>query len=74
MRSVCLAFPTDTGELALAPDASATYVGADLQQRERPTDDWKPLGFFSAKLETAQLSYSAFDRELFCIFTGIRHF
>ena len=74
MRSVCLVFPTDTRELALATDASATHVGAVLQQRERPTDDWTPLGLFSAKLETAQLSYSAFDRELFCIFAGIRLF
>ena len=64
MRSVCLAFPTDTPDLALATNASATHMGAVLQQREMPTDDWRPLGFFSAKLETAQLSYSAFDREL----------
>ena len=33
-----------------------------------------PLGFFSAKLEKAQLSYSAFDRELFGVYAAIRHF
>ena len=64
MQSVCLAFPLDNAELSLAIDASATHVGAVLQQREQPSVDWRPLGFFSAKLETAQLSYSAFDREL----------
>jgi hypothetical protein len=33
-----------------------------------------PLGFFSNKLETAQQKYSAFDRELFACYAGIRHF
>ena len=74
LRSVCLAFPKDNAELSLATDASATHVGAVLQQRESPTAAWRPLGFFSAKLEQAQLSYSAFDRELYGIFAGIRHF
>ena len=64
MKSVCLAFPSDNEELSLATDASATHVGAILQQREGKTADWRPLGFFSAKLEAAQLSYSAFDWEL----------
>ena len=72
--SVCLAFPQDKAELSLAIDASATHVGAVLQQREKPTTAWRPLGFFSAKLEQAQLSYSAFDRELYGIFAGIHHF
>ena len=72
--SVCLAFPQDKAELSLAPDASATHVGAVLQQKETPTTAWRPLGFFSAKLEQAQLSDSAFDRELYGIFAGIRHF
>jgi hypothetical protein len=47
-------------------DASATQVGACLQ--------WQPLGFFSKKLEAAQQKYSAFDRELFACYSGIRHF
>ena len=70
MKAVCLAFPTETANLALATDASATHVGAVLQQREGHSSAWRPLGFFSAKLEVAQLSYSAFDRELrFTIWT-----
>ena len=71
---MCLAFPKDNAELSLATDASATHVGAVLQQREDSSADWRPLGFFSAKLEAAQLSYSAFDRELFGVVAGIRHF
>ena len=74
MRSVCVACPSDTAEISLATDASATHVGAVLQQREGPNSDWRPLGFFSAKLETAQLLYSVFARELYGIFAGIRHF
>ena len=74
MWSVCLAFPLDTAELSLATNASATHVGAVLQQKVSLGTDWHPLGFFSAKLETAQLAYSAFDRELFSIFIKIRRF
>jgi hypothetical protein len=32
------------------------------------------LGFFSQKLDPAQEKYSAFDRELFACYMGIRHF
>ena len=74
LRSVCPAFPQDKAELSLAPNASATHVGAVLQQRETSTAAWRPLGFFLAKLEQAQLSYSAFDRELYGIFADICHF
>ena len=45
-----------------------------LQQQEFPTADWRPLGFFSAKQEPAQISYSTFERELYRVFAGIRHF
>ena len=33
LQSVCLAFPLDTTELSLATDASATHLGAVLQQK-----------------------------------------
>ena len=64
----------DTAELSLASDASATHVGAVLQQKSSSTEEWRPLGLFSAKLEKAQLTYSAFDRELYGIYATIRHF
>ncbi len=47
-----LAHPTVGAELSVVVDASATHVGACLQQR---------LGFFSKKLEAAQQKYSAFN-------------
>jgi hypothetical protein len=49
-------------------------MGGCLQQRLPGKKDWQPLGFFSKKLEAAQQKYSAFDREFFACFSGIRHF
>ncbi len=43
-------------------DASNSAVGAVLQQRVAA--GWQTLAFFSKKLVSAQLNYSAFDREL----------
>ena len=33
-----------------------------------------PLAFFSKKLSTAEMKYSAFDRELLAVFLSIKHF
>ncbi len=69
-----LAHPTVGAELLVVVDASATHVGASLQQQLLGRKDWQPLGFFSTKLEAAQQKYSTFDRELFAWYPGIRHF
>lgn len=69
-----LCHPDQHAELSLVCDASATHVGAALQQRRRGAEDWEPLGFFSKKLDKPQQVYSAFDRELFAAFSAIRHF
>jgi len=69
-----LAHPLPDVPLILAVDASGSHVGAVLQQVEPPHTTPRPLGFFSKKLDTAQLSYSAFDRELLALYLGIRHF
>jgi RNase H-like domain found in reverse transcriptase/Integrase zinc binding domain len=66
--------PLPGAEISLFVDASADHVGAALQQRAASSDPWRPLGFFSKKLEPAQTRYSAFDRELWACFAGIRHF
>jgi hypothetical protein len=68
-----LEHPAATAELSIATDASATHIGGVLQQR-RPGGHWRPLGFFSAKLDSAQQRYSAFNRELLAVFFTIRHF
>ena len=72
--SAQLAHPSSGAELALVTDASATHVGAALHQRRRNNNSWEPLGFFSRKLDNAQTSYSAFDRELLAAHSAIRFF
>jgi len=69
-----LAHPCPSSQLSLAVDASVDHVGAVLQQRALLSSSWRPLGFFSQKLDLAQVKYSAFDRELFACVAAIRHF
>jgi hypothetical protein len=73
-KATLLAHPVAGATLALAVDASNTHVGACLQQRRPLHNGWEPLGFFSKKLEKAQMAYSAFDRELLACISGIKHF
>ncbi len=69
-----LAHPDPTAELVLVTDASASHIGGVLQQRPNKSSPWRPLGFYSKKLDGPQLNHSAFDRELFGVFASIRHF
>jgi cleavage and polyadenylation specificity factor subunit 1 len=71
--SAVLAHPVAGAELSLVTDASATHVGAVVQQRRRG-QAWRPLGFFSAQLNKAEINYSAFDTELLAVVAAIRHF
>jgi hypothetical protein len=64
--AMCLAHPSQGFQLSLMVDA--------LQQRRRSADPWQPLGFFSRKLDSTQVKYSAFGRELLACFQAIRHF
>jgi hypothetical protein len=48
-----LAHPAQAAKLSLAVDASATHIGACLQQKLAGSPGWEPLGFFSKKLERA---------------------
>jgi cleavage and polyadenylation specificity factor subunit 1 len=73
-RATWLEHPDPSAALALHVDASASHVGAALHQRARGRSAWRPLGFFSKKLDEAQTRWSAFDRELFACVEGIRHF
>jgi transposase InsO family protein len=65
--------PSPAAELMLVTDASGTHVGAVLQQR-RGQQAWRALGFFSQKLSDTETRYSAFDRELLAVYSGILHF
>jgi hypothetical protein len=71
--SAVLAHPAAGAEISLVTDASATHVGAVVQQCRRG-GAWRPLGFFSAQLNKAEANYSAFDRELLAVVAAIRHF
>jgi hypothetical protein len=64
-RATLLAHPEPTAQLALVTDASTSAMGAVLQQRV--DNAWKPLAFFSKKLNPAQQKYSAYDRELLAV-------
>jgi hypothetical protein len=50
-------------EISLVTDVSATHVGVVILQR-CPRQAWRPLGLFTAQLDKAHVSYSAFSREL----------
>jgi hypothetical protein len=66
--------PLPGAKISLLVDASADHIGAALQQRPHPAAPWRPLGFFSRKLDAAQVKYSAFDPELLACVSGFRHF
>jgi RNase H-like domain found in reverse transcriptase len=71
-NSTCLAHPDPATTVSLAVDASASHVGAVLQQCDQQS--WRPLAFYSCKLDAAQRKYSAFDRELLAAYLAVRHF
>ena len=67
-----LAYPVHHAPTLLSTDASAEAVGAVLQQEV--DGELRPVAFFSKRLEPAQRSYSAFDRELLAVYEAVRHF
>ncbi len=73
-----LTHPDPAADISLAVDASNTHIGAVLQQWQPGgggrSGGWRPLSFFSKKLDAAQLKYSAFDRELLAAYLSVRHF
>ncbi len=71
---VKLIHPLPGAEISLLVDALADHIGAALQQRLHPAAPWRPLGFFSRKLDAAQVKYSAFDQELLACLSDFRHF
>ncbi len=70
--AVPLQHPSQTAELSLATDASDTYIGGITQQKSGT--HWRPLGFFSHKLNNSESWYSTFDRELLADHAAIKHF
>ena len=69
-----LSHPSPQAKLALLADTSTTHVGAALHQQRHPGSPWEQLGFFSKKLDSSQVSYSAFACELLAAFCTVQHF
>eukprot|EP00794_Sanderia_malayensis_P001258 gene1258-biopygen485 len=67
-----LVHPSPTDPYCLMADASNLAVGAVLQQHI--DGQWKPISFFSKRLEPAETKYSTFGRELLAVYLAIRHF
>ena len=67
-----LVYPRADAPTAVTVDASDMAIGGTLEQF---TDGlWRPLAFFSRKLQPAQTRYNALDRELLAAHAAIRHF
>ena len=69
-----LQHPDPAARVALHVVTSEWHIGALLQQQTPDRQSWSPLGFFSKKLSPFQEKWSAFDRELWACFSGIRYF
>lgn len=70
--STLLAHPVTDAEIFLMVDASSVSVGAALNQVVG--DQVQPLQYFSRKLNSAELKYSAYDRELLAVYSAVKHF
>uniref|UniRef100_A0A5S6QQM2 RNA-directed DNA polymerase n=2 Tax=Trichuris muris TaxID=70415 RepID=A0A5S6QQM2_TRIMR len=67
-----LEHPEPTATLALMVDASEQAIGAVLQQNVESS--WRPLAFFSRRLQDHQKRYSTFGRELLGVYAAVKHF
>ncbi|UYV84107.1 hypothetical protein LAZ67_X001199 [Cordylochernes scorpioides] len=67
-----LCYPNPALPLSLCTDASNNSIGSVLQQCENSC--WKPIAFFSKKINNAQKVYSTYDRELLGIYLSIKKF
>ncbi|GFY06854.1 retrovirus-related Pol polyprotein from transposon opus [Trichonephila clavipes] len=71
-EAALLSFPRSGLPLSLCTDASDFAVGAVLQQLEN--EGWKPIIFYSKRLNETQTRYSTYDRELLGIYLSLKHF
>lgn len=67
-----LAFPEENLKICVMVDASDSAIGGVLQQFT--TNGWKPLSFFSRKLDDTQKKYSTYDRELLAAYTVVKYY
>ncbi|UYV77011.1 hypothetical protein LAZ67_14002809, partial [Cordylochernes scorpioides] len=71
-NTALLAYPDTELPISLCTDASDRAVGSVLQQLDN--NNWKPIAFFSKKINPAPCNYSTYDRELLAIYLSIKFF
>jgi len=67
---VNLSFPSRHEFFQITVDASNLAIGGCLSQTQDGIS--KPLSFFSRKLSSAEINYSAFDKELLACFAAVK--
>lgn len=71
-KAAMLAHPSPGAKIAITADASLTGIGGVLEEWEG--NSWKPLSFFSRKLNAAQKNYSTYGRELLALYEATKYF
>ena len=71
-EATILAFPSSNLPMQIVVNVSNIAIGAVLQQKHEEV--WKPIAFFSTKLDATQQKYSTFDQELLSAYKAIWHF
>ena len=71
-ESTLLQYPQRHTETCIVVDASAIGLGAVLQQR--CNGDWRPISFYSRKLNKTEQKYSTFSQELLAIKQAVKFF
>ncbi|CAH8509772.1 unnamed protein product, partial [Schistosoma turkestanicum] len=71
-QTTLLAHPDPSATLSIAVDASDFAIGAVMQQNI--SGSWQPPEFFSRRLTTTEMRYSAFGRELLAAYCAVKHF
>ena len=59
--------------LEVHTDASDKAMGACLFQKRQEDKYWRPVAYFSRKLNPAQQNYGAIDKELLAIVEALKH-
>ena len=67
-----LSHPDPNAPIALVTDASSIAIGGSLEQLVKGR--WQPLGFWSRHLKPNEAKWSTFQRELYAVQQGLRHF
>jgi hypothetical protein len=72
-EEVILSQPDQTKQFFLECDASDFAIGGVLQQMDDRVGKLRPVGFFSRKLQPAEINYEIYDKELLAIVDCLLH-